>query len=269
MKSRVASDILGDAMIFSIILFVVVIFALSIFYSTIIRIQKYTFYSSFNTDLHFVLISDYHSNPFISLPSLNRKIKRINPEMIVLLGDITDRHDKDLTKTRIFLEKLEELHIPTYYVLGNHERYRQDCQKIQGLYKKYGISHIGEEVTLEEQKKGLSIYGFDYDGILRCKEKEGKLHILFTHSYENFRKYSHENVDFIFSGHTHGGQIRLPFLGQILGHGPTFFPKYSKGVYKISKDQILCITSGLGNSSFPLRLFNFVEIADIKIRNRH
>lgn len=70
--------------------------------------------------------------------------------------------------------------------------------------------------------------------------------------------------DLILSGHTHGGQIRLPLIGAVVAPGQGFFPEYDKGIFRIN-DTILYIDSGLGNSAAPIRAFNPVQISNIII----
>ena len=77
----------------------------------------------------------------------------------------------------------------------------------------------------------------------------------------SFKDY---NIDLMVSGHTHGGQIRLPFIGPIIAPGRGLFPKYDKGIIEI-EDTILYIDSGLGNRLVPIRLFNRVQISNIMI----
>lgn len=90
--------------------------------------------------------------------------------------------------------------------------------------------------------------------------------ILLAHEPQFIEEYAAANYDFIFSGHAHGGQIRLPFLGGLFSPGQGVLPKLTSGVH-CAGDGSMIISRGLGNSSFPLRIFNRPEIvlAEIQI----
>ncbi|MDO5713455.1 MAG: metallophosphoesterase [Tissierellia bacterium] len=252
-----------------VIIFLFFIMVLSIYYSSCLKIERFQIESKVNNPISIVILSDYHSNPSLSLQKLVKRIKNCNPDMIFLLGDITDRHDKDLKCTKLFVKSIWELKVPIFYVLGNHEIDRKDIGKIHHIYKSFGVVHVKDEPYVYEKNGDLiGIYGYDFNGKNNWIELNSKLNLLLTHSYENYKKKENKKFDIIFSGHTHGGQVRIPGIGQLIGHGPTFLPKYSKGYYKLSEKENLYITSGLGNSSIPIRLFNPIEILHIQLKNR-
>ncbi len=90
--------------------------------------------------------------------------------------------------------------------------------------------------------------------------------ILLSHKPNYFKEYSVAGIDLVLSGHAHGGQIRLPFIGGIVGPDQGLFPKYTNGLY--TKNQTSMVVSrGLGNSLFPLRLFNKPEIVSITLES--
>jgi hypothetical protein len=92
------------------------------------------------------------------------------------------------------------------------------------------------------------------------------LKILLAHRPELFSVYGEYDVDLVLSGHTHGGQIRLPFLGGLIAPSQGFFPKYTSGTYKFGNMTVV-INRGLGNSVVPQRIFNRPEIILITLRN--
>ena len=71
----------------------------------------------------------------------------------------------------------------------------------------------------------------------------------------------------IFSGHAHGGQWRVPFLGGIFSPSQGFFPKYTSGKY-IQNDSTLIVSRGLGNSSFPIRINNRIELVLVTLKRK-
>lgn len=83
--------------------------------------------------------------------------------------------------------------------------------------------------------------------------------ILLAHEPQFIEEYSAAGYDYIFSGHAHGGQIRLPVLGGLFSPGQGVLPKYTSGVHNAGNGKMI-ISRGLGNSSFPIRVFNRPEI---------
>lgn len=76
------------------------------------------------------------------------------------------------------------------------------------------------------------------------------------------RKYS---PDIILSGHTHGGQVRLPLVGTVIAPGEGLFPKFDKGMFNLNNGSLLYIDSGVGTSKLPIRLLNRSQMSLIKI----
>ncbi len=108
---------------------------------------------------------------------------------------------------------------------------------------------LGEREIIEEAiKKSL-------EGI----EKEGTFKILLSHRPEMLSLYSQYEFDVVFSGHAHGGQVRIPFVGGLVAPNQGLFPKYTSGKYTLDKTTMI-VNRGLGNSIIPFRIFNLPEI---------
>lgn len=109
------------------------------------------------------------------------------------------------------------------------------------------------------------------DSLFRKLEKLIGVKIILSHYPENYEyigenSYSKYNFDIMFSGHAHGGQFILPGIGGIFAPGQGLFPKYYKGIY--SEKSKLVVSRGLGNSGFPLRLFNRPDLVVVDIINK-
>ena len=101
-------------------------------------------------------------------------------------------------------------------------------------------------------------------------EKQEGIKLVLCHYPENFKaignkSYYNYKFDVMFSGHAHGGQFRLPFIGGLYAPAQGILPKYTAG-YHEGKNNGLIISRGLGNSGFPLRLFNRPEIVVLTIK---
>ncbi|NLT93963.1 MAG: metallophosphoesterase, partial [Clostridia bacterium] len=83
--------------------------------------------------------------------------------------------------------------------------------------------------------------------------------ILLAHRPDMFPLYSDYGFNLVLSGHAHGGQIRLPFIGGLVAPNQGVLPEYTSGEYKMG-DSTMVVSRGLGNSIFPQRLFNHPEV---------
>lgn len=86
--------------------------------------------------------------------------------------------------------------------------------------------------------------------------------ILLAHNPNYFPVYARWGADLTFSGHIHGGMIRLPLVGGLLSPETLLFPKYDGGSYQI-EDKTMILSRGLGRGSMGLRLFNPPEIVTV------
>lgn len=242
---------------------------------------------SFN-NFKIVHISDVHSKMFGKNNSkFFNKIYKLNPDIIVMTGDIIDDSEKNVEEFARLYSKLYKKY-PTYYSIGNHERklgYKR-YKKYIDLLKKYGVNVIinggvylkrgSDKIKInalkfrenmqpkfltEEKKKKYINYMRNKLGDI----KENEFNILLAHDPENFKMYEKLNVDLIFSGHVHGGLVRF---GKICLLSPRrkFFPKYSYGKNILNKTTLIT-SSGLGNATIPVRLFNRPEIVEVILKN--
>lgn len=98
----------------------------------------------------------------------------------------------------------------------------------------------------------------ELDELLGRPSKE-KFEILLAHTPKYAETYVKWGGDLIFSGHYHGGMMRLPFLGGVISPDFRLFPKYSKGQFTFG-EQHLIVGAGLGEHTIPLRIWNPREL---------
>ena len=89
--------------------------------------------------------------------------------------------------------------------------------------------------------------------------------LLLSHRPELFDAYVQAGADLVFSGHLHGGQFRLPFIGGLVGPGQGLFPKYDAGMYT-QQSTTMVVSRGLGNSIFPFRVNNRPELVIVELQ---
>ena len=239
-----------------------------------------------------VHISDLHLHYFGKNNTiLINKIKRENPDLIFITGDVSSFAYENLkiveeSGIQYTISTLNQINniSPTFFSLGNHElvfeKFDPGLNQFKQIAKNIGVSLLINEIySTNINGTNVNILGTDnsyYQDIninklvLKLEKLDG-LKIILDHYPFDFAlngKFSYINfdVDYVFSGHEHGGQIRIPFIGAIISHEEGFFPTYAEGVHT-QNNSTLIISRGLGNSSFPTRIFNRPELIVVNIMN--
>ena len=89
--------------------------------------------------------------------------------------------------------------------------------------------------------------------------------LLLSHRPELFDTYVDQDVDLVLSGHAHGGQFRLPFIGGLVAPNQGLFPEYDAGIYTEGNTNML-VSRGVGNSILPFRINNCPEVILIELQ---
>ena len=209
-------------------------------------------------------ISDLHNAEF---GAQNEKLLKLlaesEPELIVITGDMIDSRNTDVETALSFAEMAVEI-APCYYVSGNHESRVDGWVTLrQGLVDAGVIVLDDEKTTLERDGQAITLIGLsdpDFrqpfaDHLRALTASEEGYTILLSHRPESFGLYISCGVDLVFSGHAHGGQVRIPFVGGLVAPHQGFFPEYVHGFYEKNKIDIL-ISSGLGSGFAWVPRFN-------------
>lgn len=220
-----------------------------------------------NKDIKITHISDFHSNVLSNLDEVLDNIKAFSPDLIFLTGDMIDYPtEKKIDRTMFFLENLSKLGIKTYYVSGNHEEASEESEIFYEKIKDLGITKLdnqGENLRIGDSE--VYIYGVPYWGMNLDDFKPGQgLNLVLAHFSKRIRDNYDPRMDIIFSGHTHGGQVRAPFIGALIAPGEGYFPDFDSGLYNFNESQIY-VSSGLGNTFLPLRFLDQISYTNITI----
>ncbi len=226
-----------------------------------------------------VQVSDLHN---CSLGHNNKrildKIKEAKPDIIVLTGDMIDSRSTNIKISISFIKEAVKL-APCYYVTGNHEARinyaNEKYQDFKSAVKEAGVIQLqNESCTIKKGEGEITLIGLEDTGFDFSKPATELLReampatdnykILLAHRPEYFDEY--KNVDLIFSGHAHGGQIRIPFLGGLFAPGQGILPKYDNGLYT-EGGRTMVVSRGLGASVFPIRINNRPEVVSVKLKN--
>lgn len=254
--------------------------------NNIIDITQYNIKSNDCGSLKIVQLSDLHSKPF---DKVLKKTQELNPDIICITGDYINDRCKNKKKMLNFGKELVKI-AKVYYITGNHERRLENFESIMQELSDIGFIVLLNRVSVFNDKGfDISILGLDenqadFDDYKARKngtfvykdmspyfaelEKNSGFKIVLSHFPENFENvqemnYSQYDFDLQLSGHAHGGQFCLPFIGPVFSPGQGLFPKYAKGSF--GDRPKLIVSRGLGNAEFPFRLFNHPEINVINI----
>jgi predicted MPP superfamily phosphohydrolase len=206
------------------------------------------------------------------------------PDIIIISGDtiVGNAPVKTWEKERIFLQRLSA-EFPVYAINGNHEsKMLWYSDAYPGVYDKYkkDLSDFGITLLLNEScvldEYGIRLTGIELEhyyfgkfykhsmpqnhmnSIAGCRDGE-KLNILIAHNPQYFEEYCEWGADIVFSGHIHGGIIRLPLLGGVISPAVILFPKYDGGLFRHGS-QVMILSRGLGTHTIPVRVFNPGEL---------
>ena len=278
------------AIIITIVILVIALGVFLYYQNNIIDTTKYRLKSDdIENRIKIAHLSDLHSKPFNKVLA---QLKKIKPDFIVITGDYINDKAKNKDKMLDFGKELVNL-APVFYITGNHERRLDSFEELMQELKNIGFTVLLNEIkTAEIKNNKITLLGLDENqadfedykarknGTFVYKDmrplfEELNLYdgykIVLSHYPENFaavkeNNYSQYDFDLQLSGHAHGGQFILPFIGPVFSPGQGMLPKYARGSF--GERPMLIVSRGLGNAEFPFRLFNHPEINIITVSRK-
>lgn len=244
-----------------------------------------------------VQISDLHNVKFgKNNQKLVDRIRECEPDMIVLTGDLVDSNHTNVDRAVQFVDEIVKI-CPVYYVTGNHEYWLEKSEYdelMDGLVSAGVVILDNQVVEISRGDAKFRLVGLDdrslADGTLEAllsdesirnnqaeqKEEtadnedsgEKELTVVLAHEPQYLARYAGTGADLVLSGHAHGGQFRLPFVGGIVAPDQGFLPEYTAGEYYMNGTEMI-VSRGLGNSVIPVRLFNYPEIVCVDLVGKH
>ena len=223
-------------------------------------------------------ISDVHSADIQG--ELQTALREANPDLIVFTGDLVNREDRDLSRA-LSLAAMAAQIAPVYYAPGNHEADNPCYPELREGLEEAGVT------VLEDQSAqlryggelvnviGLLDLNFSPDGREQAREQivgkvkrlstDGALNMVLSHRPSLMGEYAASGADLVFSGHAHGGQVRMPLIGPLFAPDEGVFPRYTAGAYQAGETWVV-VSRGLGNGTpFP-RLWNAPELVVVTMR---
>lgn len=227
-----------------------------------------------------VQLSDLHGAEFgEDGMGLVEKVKELEPDIIALTGDfVTD--EGDLAAVKKLAGRLTEL-CPVYFVSGNHEFGSGLAIKVRNILERAGVKYLSNEyLTISRGEDEILLGGVEdplaYADMLSPDELAQKMNdaapdafkILLGHRNYWMTEYPELPVDLIFCGHAHGGLIRIPGVGGLIGTDRRLFPDFDAGEYNNGR-YTLIVSRGLGNSVSIPRIFNRPEIVCVELSSAY
>ncbi len=225
--------------------------------------------------IRIALITDVHSYAHgdDQKPLINR-VAKMKPDIICLVGDIAD-DVRPFEGTALLMEGIKDI-APCFYVTGSHE-YWSDSAAIKAAMRGYGVTILegkSQQITIKGQT--LNLCGVDdptftpnmgYDMLLRPFEQlpADTFNILLSHRPDPIETFSQYGFDLVLSGHTHGGQVRIPFfLNGLYAPDQGWQPKYAGGLYLVN-GTALVVSRGLSYYPELPRVFNPPEMVLVEL----
>lgn len=218
-----------------------------------------------------VQFSDTHIGEFFSTEELQKVVKKINEQsadLVLFTGDLMDNaaeYDGDLEEIKSILSTIQATY-GKYAVFGNRdygggaERFYQELMEGAGFRVL-----INEHETLNIKGTMLNVYGADdaligYYNLNQTVQgmNENDLNLLMLHEPDLVNDFVGYPIDFAVAGHSHGGQVYLPFVGPLMT--TILGQQYVRGFYEVGNQIPLYVNTGIGNTKVPLRLFNVPQV---------
>lgn len=233
-----------------------------------------------------VQLSDLHGRQFgRGQGLLVKKVSEASPDLIALTGDLTRWGRWDSRDVRELAYRLRSIG-PVCYVTGNHDCYGHGLATLEDLLLAEGamvlagtsaaVSRAGGSIVIAGIEDP-SAYGFRGDqreaiarwrtalAALRAAIPRQEFTVLLSHRPEFFDEYERLGFDVVLSGHAHGGQVRLPFVGALYAPDQGWFPRLTSGAHRRGRTTLV-VSRGLGNSKFPIRIFNRPELVVVRLK---
>ena len=230
-------------------------------------------------------VSDLHNAEFgENNVKLIELLAQTDPDMILLTGDLIDSRHTDIEMALEFARQAIQI-APVYYVSGNHEARVDEYEDLKiGLAEAGVVILENQKVQITRDAESITLMGIDdpsfwedylfgdsesvaRQAIEDLQNESDGYTILLSHRPELFDLYVETGMDLVFSGHAHGGQVRLPVIGGLAAPNQGLFPEYDAGQFT-EENTTMIVSRGVGNSIIPIRFNNRPEITVAEISSK-
>ena len=224
-----------------------------------------------------VQLSDLHGSEFgADNKRLVRAVADESPDIIVMTGDFIGKNQNCLPGLKILVDQLVTI-APVYFVSGNHDWASGEIEDLADMLANAGVTYLkneylpltrgGESILLcgvEDPNGRADMIRPDELVDIINKDFPDSFVVLLGHRNYWITKYPELKVDIIFCGHSHGGIIRIPGVGGLLGTSGELLPRYDAGLFESGR-YVMIVSRGLGNSISVPRFANTPEIVTLTL----
>ena len=227
------------------------------------------------SSIRILQISDVHNKKSLnSNKQLIKLAREAQSDIVVITGDLIDDNTKNLENVYELVEGIATINPKIYFVTGNHDWRGGLTEELMIGLSRRGVKILdnkNEFVNIRNLSLNLCGVADWTSGQLdlnqALKGADSSIYtVMLAHDPWIINDYKDFTPDLTLSGHTHGGQVRLPWVGAILAPGQKVFPELDKGFYNLTNDKFLYIDSGVGTSVLPIRYLNRSQITLITIK---
>ena len=256
--------------------------------ATQLTVTRYQVSANVTENLRIVHLTDLHSRVYgENNDTLVQLVAEQKPDMIFLTGDMLSMSDEGPEVVCALIERLAAI-APVYYGYGNHET---GWQERTGELLETALTQAGAlvldccytDITVKGQQLRIGGYhGYWRRAHMTADDPEqieaenafaekfentDRIKLLLCHiptAWLDWELINDCPVDVVFSGHYHGGQVRLPFVGGLYAPYVGWLPEYTQGIFR--GEQATCILStGVGSEDHLPRIFNLPEIVIVDV----
>lgn len=228
---------------------------------------------SFN-GVKIIQFSDLHLGYYYSLKQLTTVVKKINeiqPDIVLFTGDLIDNY-QTYAETPFVSSILQNIHAPLgkFSIYGNHDHGGYGTEYYYQIMQESGFEVLQNKQKRIRMLDGSAIAIFGIDDMILGKPNINELlqhvkdelyTIVLVHEPDVATQIAHFPVNLQLSGHSHGGQVQIPFFGPIVT--PYLAERYVEGFYDVTETYklLLYVNRGLGMTRLPFRFFARPEIS--------
>lgn len=227
-------------------------------------------------NLKILQFSDTHIGFHYDLDQFDKLIEKINaekPELLLFTGDLVDEPQHYSFPSRL-VESLKRLEAPLgkFWIYGNHDHGGYGTEKIFDVMKQGGFQLLQNQNTIiENGSQSITLAGVD-DVMLGQPDidrtlssvPEGSFTLLMVHEPDVALEFQHHPVDVQLSGHSHGGQVQVPFFGYLIT--PPFAEHFVEGHYVLEEGLQLYVSRGIGTTRLPYRFLCRPEMSVFQLK---
>ena len=257
-----------------------------------LTITTYQLSSNIPTSLRILQLTDLHNSEFGANNSrLISTVRNQSPDLILLTGDLLNSDEQRTDIATDLITRLCDI-APVYCSNGNHEVEYQEKYgvDVDELYREAGAVVLEKEyqdIIINDQKIRIGgIYGYCLPGKFLETGEADQEETAFLEDFQNTDlptilmchmpvcwmingSLDEWNVDYVFAGHVHGGEVILPFIGGLYGPDLGWFPGRMEGIFTSeNKEKTLVLSRGLGTSERIPRFNNIPEIMVVDIQGK-